>query len=402
MGKIDELIKQMCPEGVKTYPLEEVSVDIFSGATPSKAIKAYWEGGTIPWMSSGEVNQGIVTEVEGRITQLGYDKCSTKMVPLNSVVIALAGQGKTRGTVALMKTEACTNQSLAAIVPFEGLNGTFLYHYLKTQYRKLRDISSGDGTRGGLNLKMIRGFEIPLPPLPIQEAIVEILDKFDRLSAELQAELQARKTQYEYYRNQLLTRFAPDQQVKEYSLGELGDIRMCKRILKHQTNSEGGVPFYKIGSFGGDADAYINEELFQEYKSKYSYPKKGDILISAAGTIGKGVIFDGKPSYFQDSNIVWIDNDESKVLNMYLFHLYKIIKWKIDDGGVIKRLYNENIRSAKIQVPSLSEQTRIVSILDKFEALVNDLSQGLPAEIEAVKEQYEYYRNKLLTFDKIS
>ncbi len=139
--------------------------------------------------------------------------------------------------------------------------------------------------------------------------------------------------------------------------------------------------------------------MYNEYKAKYSYPKIGDILISAAGTIGKGVIFDGKPSYFQDSNIVWIENDESKILNKYLFYLYKIIKWKVDDGGVIKRLYNENIRSTRITVPSLSEQARIVSILDKFEALINDLSQGLPAEIEAVQKQYEYYRNKLLTFE---
>ena len=119
--------------------------------------------------------------------------------------------------------------------------------------------------------------------------------------------------------------------------------------------------------------------------------------MSASGTIGRRVIYDGKLAYFQDSNIIWIDNDESQVLNKFLYYLYSIITWQTE-GGTIKRLYNNNLKKVKIPIPSLSEQKRIVAILDKFDALVNDISIGLPAELKARRKQYEYYRNKLLTF----
>lgn len=194
----------------KEYTLGEVTVDIYSGATPSKEKREYWVNGTIPWMSSGEVNLGQVYEVEGRITQLGYDKCSTKMVPEGSVVIALAGQGKTRGTVAILRTSVCTNQSLAALVPQkEIVSGEYLYYYLKTQYAKLREVSAGDGTRGGLNLKMLRAYKVVIPSHKAQDQIVSILDRFDSLTNDLTsglpAEIEKRRQQYEYYRDKLLT-----------------------------------------------------------------------------------------------------------------------------------------------------------------------------------------------------
>ena len=173
---------------------------------------------------------------------------------------------------------------------------------------------------------------------------------------------------------------------------------MCKRIMKSETSTTGDVPFFKIGTFGKDPDAYISREKFEEYKAAYAYPRKGDILISAAGTIGRTVIFDGEDAYYQDSNIVWIANDESVVLNCYLYYYYQLQPWSVSTGGTIARLYNDSISKAKITVPSINEQKRIVSILDRFDALCNNLTSGLPAEIEARQKQYEYYRDKLLTF----
>ena len=207
----DNLLTNFTPEQAsKEYTLGEVTVDIYSGATPSKEKREYWVNGTIPWMSSGEVNLGQVYEVEGRITQLGYDKCSTKMVPEGSVVIALAGQGKTRGTVAILRTSVCTNQSLAALVPQkEIVSGEYLYYYLKTQYAKLREVSAGDGTRGGLNLKMLKAYKVVIPSHKAQDQIVAILDRFDTLTTDLiqglPAEIEKRRQQYEFYRDKLLT-----------------------------------------------------------------------------------------------------------------------------------------------------------------------------------------------------
>ena len=183
-------------------------------------------------------------------------------------------------------------------------------------------------------------------------------------------------------------------------LGIIGKVSMCKRIMKAETSTTGDVPFFKIGTFGREPDSYISREKFEEYKAAYAYPRKGDILISAAGTIGRTVIFNGEDAYYQDSNIVWIANDESMVLNRYLYYYYQLQPWNVSTGGTIARLYNDNISKAKIIVPSIKEQKRIVDILDRFDTLCNDLSEGLPAEIEARQKQYEYYRDKLLTFQQ--
>ena len=281
-------------------------------------------------------------------------------------------------------------------------------------------------TRASLTGNTIAQYRMTIPPLDIQSRIVNVLDNFEKICSDLNiglpAEIEARQKQYEYYRDKLLT-FAETgntilsraeqsraliklmQYVFGYvriSLGDIGSICMCKRILKSQTNTVSGVPFYKIGTFGKEADAYISQETFNEYRSKYNFPKKGDVLISAAGTIGRTVVYDGKPAYFQDSNIVWIDNDESIVLNSYLRYCYELKPWKASEGGTIPRLYNDNIAKAVIAVPSIEEQKCVVSILDRFDAICNDLTSGLPAEIEARQKQYEYYRDRLLSFKELN
>lgn len=159
------------------------------------------------------------------------------------------------------------------------------------------------------------------------------------------------------------------------SLSDVGEIKMCKRILKFQTSDKGDIPFYKIGTFGKVADAYISRELYEEYLQKYNYPKKGDILLSAAGTIGRTVVFDGKPSYFQDSNIVWINNDESLILNSLLYYIYDRVSW-VTESGTIPRIYNGIVHSIKFAHPtSLVEQEKIAKALSDVDALINDLGE---------------------------
>ena len=157
---------------------------------------------------------------------------------------------------------------------------------------------------------------------------------------------------------------------KRQKISEIGQIKMCKRIMKFETNQQGGIPFYKIGTFGSVPDAYISKELFENYKTQYPYPKKGQILISAAGTLGKSIAFDGEPAYFQDSNIVWIDNDESKVLNPFLLRAIRFVDWSayMTDGSVIPRIYNSGLRNVTIPVPSIEDQQRIVSKIESYEA----------------------------------
>ncbi|WP_025444978.1 restriction endonuclease subunit S [Helicobacter pylori] len=171
-------------------------------------------------------------------------------------------------------------------------------------------------------------------------------------------------------------------------LGDIGKPCMCKRVMKHQTTRYGEIPFYKIGTFGNTADAFISKKLFLEYKTKYSFPKKGDILISASGTIGRAVIYDGKPAYFQDSNIVWIDNDETLVKNDFLFYAYSNIKWNTEHTTIL-RLYSDNFRNTLIPLPPLNEQAAIANILSDVDRYLYSLD-ALILKKESVKKALSF------------
>ncbi|MGL2381901.1 restriction endonuclease subunit S [Helicobacter pylori] len=171
-------------------------------------------------------------------------------------------------------------------------------------------------------------------------------------------------------------------------LGDIGKPCMCKRVMKHQTTRYGEIPFYKIGTFGNIADAFISKKLFLEYKTKYSFPKKGDILISASGTIGRAVIYDGKPAYFQDSNIVWIDNDETLVKNDFLFYAYSNVKWDTEHTTIL-RLYNDNFKNTLIPLPPLNEQIAIANILSDVDHYLYSLD-ALILKKESVKKALSF------------
>ena len=386
MNKIERMLQELCPNGVEYKKLGEVCEILDSKRKP--VAKGKRTQGIYPYYGANGIQDYVDDYIfDGTFILLGEDG---SVINTDKSPVLNWATGKI-----WVNNHAHILSEISSMA-----NLRYLYFALQT-----KDVSGiVRGTPPKLNQENLRNIEIPVPPLPIQEEIVRILDHFTELTASLQAELQARQEQYEYYRNKLLT-FTKigggTQSVTWMKMSEIGEICMCKRIMKHQTNSNSGIPFYKIGTFGKKADAYISNELYEEYKKNYSFPRKGEILISASGTIGRTIIYDGKPAYFQDSNIIWISNDERKVLNKFLYYCYQIAEWKTE-GGTIKRLYNANLAKMKIAVPPLSDQQRIVAILDKFETLVNDLTQGLPADIAAVQEQYEYYRNKLLTFKRIA
>ena len=383
MSKLQELIRELCPDGVEYKKLGDC-IEIYTGIQFNKRDMS--EVGTYPVLNGGMNPSGFTEK---------YNE--------EKDTITVSQGGASAGYVNWMDCKFWAGAHCFVVKPNNDvLNNRYLYFLLKNSEQILMQAKHGAGIPG-LNRDKVKNLIMPVPPLEIQEEIVRILDRFAEYAAELQAELQARKEQYEYYRNKLLTFDkigGGTQSVTWMKMSEIGNICMCKRIMKEQTNNIGGVPFYKIGTFGKVADAYISRELYEDYKNRFSFPVKGEVLISASGTIGRSVIYDGEDAYFQDSNIVWVHNDETKVLNKYLYHYYQIIEWNIE-GGTIKRLYNSNLAKTKIAVPSLLEQERIVNILDKFENLTTDLQTGLPAEIAAVQEQYEYYRNKLLSFPRI-
>ena len=195
INKTDELVKSQFIEmfgdienNQKGYPIKQINEfsDLFAGATPSTQVSAYWKNGTIPWMSSGEVHMGRVTSTEKKISQLGYDKCSTKMVPLHTVVIALAGQGKTRGTVAVTEIELCTNQSLCAMVTDETVLSDYLYHNLRNRYEEIRNMCAIADGRGGLNLKIVGSIKVIVPSIEEQQQFVAFAEQSDKSKFALQ------------------------------------------------------------------------------------------------------------------------------------------------------------------------------------------------------------------------
>ena len=396
MSKIDDLMKKYCPNGVEYKKIKEVFTRLKGTpitATRMKEIEC--EGGEIRIFAGGK------TVIDAK----------EKDIPNANITRVPAVLVQSRGVIDFIYYEKpfTFKNEMWAYTSDNKISVKYLFYVLKNNSRHFREAASGMGALPQISLSATEDFVIPVPPLEVQREIVQVLDSFTMLTAELTAELSARKKQYEYYRDQLLSfnnvrgvlTFANPESVRWMTLGEIGKVSMCKRILKSETSAEGEVPFFKIGTFGGKADAYISYQKYEEYKSKYSFPKKGDVLISAAGTIGRTVVYDGKPAYFQDSNIVWIDNDESIVLNSFLNYCYKTQPWKASEGGTIARLYNDNIARTKIPVPPIEIQNRIVKVLDNFDSICSDLQIGLPAEIDARKKQYEYYRDLLLSFEPI-
>ena len=248
------------------------------------------------------------------------------------------------------------------------------------------------GVKPGINRNEVYSIDVQIPPLPEQQRIVAILD--EAFAAIAKAKENAEKNLQnarELFESYLQSVFAnPGDGWEEKKLGDIGKVSMCKRVFKNQTTTTGDIPFYKIGTFGKEPNAYISKEIYDEFRKKFSFPKKGDILISASGTIGRRVKYDGEPAYFQDSNIVWIDNDEKQVLNDYLYHFYGACNWDSTKGATISRLYNDNLKQIKIVFPkSLAEQRAIVAKLDALSAETKKLEaiyQQKVADLEELKK----------------
>lgn len=261
-----------------------------------------------------------------------------------------------------------------------------------------------------LQKKDFKNIKIPLPPLDIQKQIVTECESVENENSRILNEIAEQKEQInrvlaktgilnvEFQDNENLKDLPTPQDYnltewESVKLGNLCKIKMCKRIFKEQTSASGEIPFYKIGTFGKEADAFISKEIFDDYSSKYPYPKKNEILISCAGTIGKVVMFDGEPSYFQDSNIVWTQNDETRILNIFLFYVLQRYNWSNieTNGGTIKRLYNPDLEKANIIVPPLEAQEKIVQAIESIEQKISSLQTELNSLNGKQKEILEKY-----------
>ena len=414
MSRLRELIDELCPDGVGFKKLG-CFCECFSGATPKKSNSTYWEDGTIPWMSSGEVHQHVVTHVNGRITQAGYDSCSTRMVPAGTVVVALAGQGKTRGTVAITDIELCTNQSIGAILCDETVDSKYLYYYLSAQYDYLRRISSGEGTRGGLNMPLLRNLDIPVPPVEVQREVVRILDSFQELDDALTAEIEAREEQYSLLSERLLSQeyleAAAGVTIVQKPLKEIALVGSSKRVLKRDL-VDSGIPFFRGTEVGLlsegnpiDPQLFLTEETYASVVSASGRPLVGDLLLPSVNEAGKVWMVDTDDAfYLKDARVLWVHTGSAKEEVDCRYMRYALSKSLVDNyrllasGAQFAELKISSLETAPILLPPVDVQSMVADKLDDARALLQDRTIGLPAERDARRKQFEHYRDKLLSF----
>ena len=241
----------------------------------------------------------------------------------------------------------------------DGVCKTYLEHYFKTsRWHDFMFLEGNTGARSDrFSISDSLFFEMPIwcPSLAEQEAIAQQLELTDNLIT-----LHQRKCRYRGLCGYLSW--------EQRKLGEFGSVAMCKRIYKEQTSEQGDVPFFKIGTFGADPDAFISNELFDYFKRTYPYPTPGTLLISAAGSIGRVVEYQGEKAYFQDSNIVWLEHDH-RLNDTFLKSLYSQIEWGLE-GSTIKRLYNKDLLSAEVTIPGSGEQKEIGRFFAKLDDLI--------------------------------
>ncbi|BEA70513.1 restriction endonuclease subunit S [Escherichia coli] len=418
MSELSYLEKLLDGVEVEWKSLGEIATKIYSGGTPDTKRKEYWENGTIPWMSSGEVNLKNIERTEKYITEAGLNNSSAKLVPRNSVVIALAGQGKTRGKVARIRIALATNQSLAALTFDEKkFSSDYVFHFLETRYESLRQISSGNSGRGGLNLQMISAYKIPIPcpdnpekSLAIQSEIVRILDKFSELTAELTAELNMRKKQYNYYRDQLL-RFK-EGEVEWKTLGEIGDFTYGYAA---KAMDSGDARFVRITDINKDGKLSKENPMYvelNEENEKYTLDKNDLLMARTGATFGKTMIFEEDYPAVYAGFLIKLNLNKTIINAKYYWHFAQSdFFWeqanKLVSGGGQPQFNANALKQVRVPIPypshpqkSLDEQGRIVDILDKFDAIAASITEGLPREIELRQKQYEYYRDLLLSFPK--
>lgn len=429
MSKLQELINKLCPNGVEFKPLGEV-FEMRNGYTPSKNNPEFWEGGTIPWFRMDDIRENgrILSDSIQHITPSAIK--GKGLFEANSFILATTA---TIGEHAMIIADSLANQQFTNLSVRKSLSNLlvtkFIYYYMfiVDDFCKRNTNVSGFAS---VDMDKLKKMPFPVPPIEVQEEIVRILDSFSDYAAELQAELQARKQQYEYYRNLLLT-FNPsaygcgtdDEQkdgvttwgghnykIEWKKMGEIGTFIRGKRFVRTDI-MEQGVPCIHYGDMYTYYGLYTNNTptfLKEEKAQKMRFAQKNDIVIVAAGEnkddLGNAVAWLGeKPAAVHDACFIF----RSNLYPNYISHIcrshnyHKQIKMFANEAKICS-VSGQDLQKVLIPVPEYELQIKIASILDRFETLVNDLTNGLPAEIAAVKDQYEYYRNKLLTFKKLS
>ncbi|MDM7652556.1 restriction endonuclease subunit S [Lactococcus lactis] len=405
MAKIDDSVKKKVPElrfpGF-TDDWEERKLGEFSDVRDgTHASPKYVSQGHPMVTSKNLTHSGLDMTDVSFLTDEDFNEINKRSkVSIGDILFGMIG---TIGNPVIVDRDdfAIKNVALIKEKTSNPITNKWLLPYLKSpSFNRFIQKENAGGTQKFIALGLIRDMKLRVPEFDEQQKIGSFFKQLDNTITLHQRKLDLLKEQKKGYLQKMFPKngakvpelrfagFADDWE--ERKLGDLGSVAMNRRIFKDQTSENEEVPFFKIGTFGSKPDAFISRELFEEYKLKYPYPEIGDILISASGSIGRTVVYQGEDEYFQDSNIVWLKHD-NRLDNKFLKQFYSIVKWQGLEGSTIKRLYNKNILDTDISIPSTIEQNKIGMFFEQLDDTIA-LHQR---KLDLLKEQKKGYLQKM-------
>ena len=428
MSKLDELIKELCPDGVEYKTLGEVIFSLNTGLNPRNFFRLNTDDAKNYYVTIREMVNGkiVFSDNTDRINDEALKLCNNRS-NLEKGDVLFSGTGTIGRTVVIDKTPKNWNikEGVYTIKPNQSfINSRFLSYLLQSDKIKRNYMKKvAGGTVQSIPMSDLKNQTIPVPPLPVQEEIVRILDNFTSLTAELTAELTARRKQYEYYRDSLLS---PESISREFAckLGKIGNADRYSLLTRetkvehkklneiaeiydgtHQTPEykDSGIPFISVENIDDiySSKKFISTEAYNQYKIK---PQLGDLFMTRIGSIGKCAVMNKEMDLAYYVSLALIRPNQQIINTRYLKHFIESTQGKKElskrtlHHAVPIKVNKDDVGKIEIAFPTLEIQEKIVNVLDNFDSICTDLKIGLPAEIEARKKQYEYYCDLLLTF----
>lgn len=411
MSRLDSMIQELCQDGVEYKTLDDLFV-LKNGYTPSKKNDEYWRNGTVPWFRLEDIrtNGRVLSDAKQHVTSKAV---KGSLFPANSIIVSTTA---TIGEHALIESPFLINQQLTCVSVKEQfkaqINIKFVFYYFEILKEDLKRIASQSGNMPIVSLAKMKQLLMPLPPLEVQEEIVRLLDDFTAKTAELQTELnkeyEARKKQYEYYRDTLLTK---NEQIPRVKLCEIATSLYRGAGIKRDQVTEKGIPCVRYGEIYTTYDTCFSDcvsHTDEKYLASPKYFEHGDILFAITGEsaedIAKSIAYLGHDKCLAGGDIVVMKHKQNP---RYLTHVLStgMARAQKSKGKVKNKVVHSSVPSIEqieIPLPSLDDQQKYADILDDFYLALNKLQSELPAEIESRQKQYEYYRDKLLTFKELN
>ena len=332
-------------------------------------------------LSAKNVGDGnlIISDDESKISYEDYKKIISNGFPaIGDILISCVG---VIGRCCILKEKNLAFQRSVSFIRAKKICTEFLLYVIQSHFvQKQLQLMTNKSVQGGIYLNSLRKVKIKIPPLAEQKKIAEYFTHLDNAINAQETKLQSWRDVKKAMLQKIFSQqyfFTQDNGDKfpawqEKTLGENFCVRMCKRIYKNETSKFGDIPFYKIGTLGKIADSFISKNLYEDYRKKYNFPEIGDTLISCSGTVGNCVIYDGKPAYFQDSNIVWLEQKtDLKIDKKYLYFFLSQIKWTNLSASTIARIYSDDLLKKYLKIPCLEEQKKIAEYFSSLDRIID-------------------------------